>query len=107
MLKNIESAKHLLDEVWFVNTTRERAIQMAKNMGYTDEAWLDKHCFSREEVLRKISQEYVDKKFNEKGLELVESNLVEGERFFKWKYSINKSIKAPSMIIFDEVGGFA
>jgi hypothetical protein len=64
MLQHIDSAKHVLDDVWFVNTTFERASKMAVDLGYpTDEAWLKAHCFDNETFLVKISQQYQPKTF--------------------------------------------
>ena len=108
MLQHIESAKHVLDDVWFVNTTFERASKMATDLGYPqDEAWLKAHCFDNETFLAKISQQYQPKTFTNGQLTMSEDQVVEGDRFLKWNYQINKSAKAPSMIIIDEVGRFS
>lgn len=106
LLQNSPKGKHLLDNVWFVNTTKKRALELALSLGFKEEDVQDR-VFSREEILKKIAPTYQDKIITNGQLQLSKDNLVEKDGFTKWKYPLNTSLTPPSMIIMDEVSGFS
>jgi hypothetical protein len=57
LLQNSPKGKQLLDNVWFVNTTKKRALELALSLGFKEEDVRDR-VFSREEVLKKIAPTY-------------------------------------------------
>ena len=107
MLRTIEGGQKLLDGLYIVNTSKERAMELAESLGL--EGFQDR-CFSREEFLEKIApgvnkiRKIVDNK-----LQLEKSDLVqrEGESLYRYNVSINKNDAPPTMVILDEISGFS
>lgn len=106
LLQNSPKGKQLLDNVWFVNTTKKRALELALSLGFKEEDVRDR-VFSREEVLKKIAPTYQDKIMVKGQLQLDKNNIVEKDGFTKWNYPLNTSLTPPSMMIMDEVSGFS
>lgn len=106
LLQNSPKGKQLLDNIWFVNTTKKRALELALSLGFKEEDVRDR-VFSREEVLKKIAPTYQDKIITKGQLQLDKNNIVEKDGFTKWNYPLNTSLTPPSMMIMDEVSGFS
>ena len=105
MLRKIDPK--FVDNLWIVNTSKERAIQLAKDLGLEN---FEDRCFSREEMLEKLSPG-ISKSRNivNDSLVLKESDLIRSEEdgLYRYKNGINKNDAPPSMIVMDEVSGFS
>lgn len=98
----------LLDDVWFVHTSEEKAKNWAEKLGANPEK---SHFFSKNSYLSKISPNYTPIKVNENGVIDIDKNDVvtdpeTGIAHLKG-VEIAKSIKRPSLILFDESTRFS
>lgn len=106
MLKTSESGKQLLNEVWFVHSTKKEAQKLAENLGF-DENY--EKAYSREEYLELIAPGIKNiRTIKNDLLDIDKSNLVkkDGDPFYRYKIDINKGLRAPSLVFMDEVTGF-
>lgn len=110
-LKQFDKGQELLNNVWFVHSSKEQAKTMASDLGYGDDY---EHVYSREEYLDKISPDFSKKgirKFEGDNLKLDKKDLIqrEGETLYRYNVDINKGYtkEPPSMIFIDEVTGLS
>lgn len=106
MLKSSESGKQLLNDVWFVHSTKKEAQKFAENLGFGDNY---EKAYSREEYLELIAPGIKNiRTIKNDLLDIDKSKLVkkDGDAFYRYNIDINKGLRAPSLVFMDEVTGF-